>query len=134
MANFSTAAVSQSFSGKTSDYIKSRYKSIPQDADLDVYENTSVQEIENYIKSSLLDKYGYSEEDIDYLLFFNQKIVLPSNYEKGGAVENAAKFFSDKLNMSNQEFKELILHYPIYLRFNGEKLNERIKYYLDLGL
>lgn len=134
MASFSTASVPQNSSASANEYIRSRYKSIPQEASLDMYEEVSAQEIENYIKSSLMDKYGYSEEDIDYLLFFNQKIVLPSDYNEGGVVDTATKYFSDKFKMTQKEIRELLLHYPIYLRFNRDKLDQRLKYSLDLGL
>lgn len=134
MASFCSVSVNQNFNVKSSEYLRSRYKSIPQEASLDIYEDASTSEVESYIKSTLMDKYGYSEEDIDYLLFFNQKIVLPSNYSEGGAVDSATEYFVQKFKMTQKEVRELLLHYPIYLRYNKEKLDERIKYSIDLGL
>ena len=120
--------------GETEDHLRKRYLSIPEDADLSMFANISPEEVDTYISSELLEKYGYSEEDIDYLLYFNPRAALPPTHEEGGVIERATEFFNQTFGITTEESREILLRYPIYMRLNKDDIHHRIKFYQDLGL
>lgn len=118
----------------TEDHLRKRYLSIPEDANLSLFANISAEEVDTYISSELMEKYGYSEEDIDYLLYFNPRAVLPPTHEEGGVIERATEFFHQTFGITTEESREILLRYPIYMRLNKDDIHHRIKLYQDLGL
>lgn len=118
----------------TEEYLRQRYMSTAPDADLSIYENVSPDEIEQYVNTDLMEKYGYSEEDIDYLMYFNPKVALPPSYEHGGPVNKTIDYFETKLGTTKEEAREILLRYPIYMRLDKDKLEKRIQLYMDLGI
>jgi len=129
---FSSEAVYSDNSGE--EYVRSRYQNVAEDADLSIFDSVNQAEIEEYIKTTLMEKYGYSEEDIDYLVHFHPKVCLPPPYEQGGCVETISEYLIDKFGVTTSEMKEIILRYPIYLRTEVSNIESRLKLYKDIGI
>jgi hypothetical protein len=115
-------------------YIASRYLSLPEKADLNLYASFDQGELEEYIQSHLMQKFGFSEEDIDYLMHYNSNACLPLTHEKGGIVDKSFEYFSTNFGIPTAEMKEMILRYPILLRYEDLFIDNRLKLYKDLGI
>lgn len=115
-------------------YLLSRFQGIPEDSDLSIYKEVNVEDIENYIQEDLMDKYNYTEDEIEYLIYFNQKVVLPPDYEFGAPINTITQYFEENMKFNYEEIKEILLQFPIFLRKDINELEERIKLYMDLGL
>lgn len=129
---FCSQTVSHQANGDS--YIASRYHSLSENANLEPYESFHQSELEEYIQSHLMQSFGFSEEDIDYLMHYNNNVCLPSTHEKGGIVGNCIEYFSTNFGVSPAEMKEIILRYPILLRYQDLFIDDRIKLYKDLGI
>ena len=118
----------------TESYIKSRYNGIPDDSDLSFYTTVGVDRVEDYVESELMQKFNYSEEDIEYLMYFNQKVALPPDHEHGAPVTRISDYFESKLGLNKDEIKEILLRYPRFIRSDQDEIEERIKFYQDIGM
>ena len=132
--NFCTYARTTTMGQNGEEYIVSRYLNLSEDADLTPYSNLGAEEIEKYILDTLMGKYGYSEDDIDYLLHFNSNVVLPTDDEHGGVVPKTIDYLVNRLGASKDEAKEILLRYPRYMNVDQEDIEERITFYSDLGI
>ena len=122
-------------SGQQGDFfMRERFISIPQDADLSPYSEIDATYINEYITSILVEEYGYSEDDIDYMLHFNAYAALPPDEFKGGVIPNITEYFMNRFGTTKNEAKEIILRYPRYMNMKTHVIENRIDFYQKLGM
>lgn len=135
-SKFSFSSKTQSYtSGQPGDsYISSRYSNIVPESDLTPYAEVDSGEIEQYISEILMQKYGFTEEEIDYTIHFNNNIALPSKYPNGAVLESTLDYFISDFGCTIDEAKEILLRYPKYMNVEREELDKRIEKYIEIGI
>lgn len=135
-SKFSFSSQTQSYtSGEAGDlYISSRYSNIVPESDLTPYAEVDSSEIEQYIVEILMQKYGFTEEEIDYTIHFNSNIALPAKYPNGGVLESTLDYFISDFGCTVDQAKEILLRYPKYMNVTREELDKRIEKYIEIGI
>lgn len=132
--NYSSAAGIDASNMSGDEYITAKYSNFQDDVDLTPYSEVSAGEIDSYVQTTLIQEYGYSEEDIDYLLYFNSNVALPSEYEGGDVIPNITKYFTERLGATVEESKEILLRYPRYMNIDTQSIEDRMVHYAEVGI